>query len=86
MDLGAVDGMLQVEVFHCRSFDDAQSIARAVRERRTVVVQLDQLEPSEAQRVVDFVSGALHAIEGRAERLGERTVLFVPSGVVLSST
>ena len=85
MDLGATYGMPQVEVFHCRSFDDAQSIALAVRERRTVVVQLDQLEPSEAQRVVDFVSGALHALEGRAERLTERTVLFVPNGVMLSS-
>ena len=30
--------MHQVKVFHCRSFDDAQSVAVAVRERRTVVL------------------------------------------------
>ena len=85
MDLGSAYGMLQVEVFDCRSFDDAQSVALAVRERRTVVLQLDQLEPGEAQRVVDFISGAVHALEGRSERLGNKTFLFVPSGVALSS-
>lgn len=84
MDLGSAYGMHQVEVFHCRSFDDAQSVAVAVRERRTVVLQLDQLEPGEAQRVVDFISGAVHALEGRSERLGNKTFLFVPSGVALS--
>ena len=86
MDIGVTYGMPEVEVFHCRRFDDAQAIALAVRERRTVVLQLDQLEPGEAQRVVDFVSGAVHALEGRSERLGEKTFLFAPSGVVLSST
>ena len=85
MDLGAAYGMHQVEVFHCRGFDDAQSIALAVRERRMVVLQLDQLKPIEAQRVVDFVSGAVHALEGRSERLGETTFLFAPSGVVVST-
>ncbi len=85
MDLGATYGMPQVEVFHCRGFDDAESIALAVRERRTVVLQLAQLEPMEAQRVVDFVSGAVHALEGRSERLGETTFLFAPSGVAVST-
>ncbi len=86
MDLGAAYGMPQVEVFHCRGFADAQSIVLAVREQRTVVLQLDQLQPVEAQRVVDFVSGAIHALEGQSERLGETTFLFAPADVRLSST
>lgn len=86
MDLDVAYGMPEVEVFHCRSFDDTQCIALAVRARRTVVLQLDQLEPLEAQRVVDFVSGAVHALEGRSERLGVTSFLFAPNGVVLSMT
>jgi len=62
--------MPQVEVFHCRGFDDAQAGALAVR----------------AQRVVDFVSGAIHALEGQSERLGETTFLFAPANVLLSIT
>jgi cell division inhibitor SepF len=85
MDLGAADGFQQVEVFHCRGFDDACSIALAVREQRTVVLQLERLEPIEAQRVIDFVSGAVHALGGQSERLGATAFLFAPAGVVLSS-
>jgi cell division inhibitor SepF len=84
MDLGSAHGMLQVEVVHCREFDDAQAVAMAVREQRTVLLQLDQLEPVEAQRVVDFVSGAINALEGQSERLGETTFLFAPADVLLS--
>jgi cell division inhibitor SepF len=50
-----------------------------------VVLQLDQLEPIEAQWVVDYVSGAVHALGGQSERLGATAFLFAPAGVVLSS-
>jgi len=86
MDLGTAQGFQQVDVVRCRGFEDAAAIALAVRERRTVVLQLDQLDPSEAQRVVDFVSGAVHALDGQSQRLGRSTVLFAPAGVVLSSS
>lgn len=85
MDLGLAYGMAQVVVFHCRGFVDAQAVALAVREQRTVLLQLDQLDPVEAQRVVDFVSGAIHALEGQSERLGESTFLFAPADVLLSN-
>jgi cell division inhibitor SepF len=86
MDLGSTHGFQGVLVFHCRGFDDAQAIAHAVRERQTVVLQLDRLEPNEAQRVVDFVSGAVHALGGQSERLGKTTFLFAPAGVMLTAT
>lgn len=86
MDLGAAQGFQQLEVMHCRGFEDAVPIALAVRAQRTVVLQLDQLDPAEAQRIVDFVSGAVHALEGQFQRLGQTTVLFAPNGVVLSTS
>lgn len=86
MDLGAAQGFQQVEVVHCRGFDDAAPVAWAVREGRTVVLQLERLDPIEAQRVVDFVSGAVHALGGQSQRLGLTSFLFAPGGVVLSSS
>ena len=86
MDLGAVHGLPQVVVFHCRGFDDARAVALAVRDQRTVLLQVDQLDPVEAQRVVDFVSGAVQALDGQSERLGETTFLFAPADVLLSSS
>jgi len=59
-------------------------LALAVREQRTVLLQPDQLEPVEAQRVVDFVSGAINAQEGQSKRLGATRFLFAPADVLLS--
>ena len=86
MDIGFAYGLAQVVVFHCRGFDDAQAVALAVRDQRTVLLQVDQLDPVEAQRVVDFVSGAVQALDGQSERLGETTFLFAPADVLLSSS
>ena len=58
----------------------------AVRERRPVLLQLDQLDPVVAQRLVDFVSGAINALDGQSERLGETTFLFAPADVLVSSS
>jgi cell division inhibitor SepF len=85
MNHGAAHGFQEVLVFHCRGFDDARAVVHALRERQTVVLQLDQLEPIEAQRVVDFVAGAVNALDGQSERLGATEFLFAPAGVVLSS-
>ena len=59
-------------------------MALAVRERRTVLLQRDQLEPVDAQRVVDVVSGSINALDGQSERLRELNVLFPTADVLLS--
>jgi FtsZ-interacting cell division protein YlmF len=42
------------------------------------------MDPLQAQRLVDFVAGAVQALEGRIERIGEGTVLCAPAGVEVS--
>jgi cell division inhibitor SepF len=37
------------------------------------------MDPVEAQRVIDFVSGGVFAIDGQSERLGETVFLFAPA-------
>ena len=73
-----------MEVVHCQGCDDAQAAAMAVRERRPVVLQQDQLEPVDAQRVVDVVSGAINALDGQSERLREMNVLSPTADELLS--
>ena len=74
----------QVTVLRCEQFDKAVDAVDAIRQRQCVVLQLDHLDPTEAQRVLDFVAGATHAMDGQMERVGEGTYLFAPSGVEVS--
>ncbi len=38
-----------------------------------------------SQRIVDFLSGACHAIDGHQQKIGEGVFLFAPATVVISS-
>ena len=64
-----------------RNFDEMPRAIQALRERRTIILNLTQMAPEEAQRAVDFVSGGNFATDGSQERLGEGIFLFAPSCV-----
>jgi FtsZ-interacting cell division protein YlmF len=42
------------------------------------------MDAAAAQRLLDFVAGAVDAIDGNAERLGENSFLFTPHQVQVS--
>ncbi len=64
-----------------RSFNEMPQAIQALRERRAIILNLTQMDPEEAQRAVDFVSGGNFATDGSQERLGEGIFLFAPSCV-----
>ena len=64
-----------------QNFDEMPQAIQALRERRTIILNLTQMNPEEAQRAVDFVSGGNFATDGSQERLGEGIFLFAPSCV-----
>jgi cell division inhibitor SepF len=65
-------------------FDEASEAVLAVQHLKTVVLHLEGLDPLEAQRIIDFVSGGVYAIDGQSERLGDSVFLFAPSIVSIS--
>ncbi len=67
-----------------RSLEDATRIAEDLRERKPVIVNLEQTEEDVARRVIDFISGVTYALNGFYEKVGERIFLFTPSNVVIS--
>ena len=68
-----------------RSFDEMPRAIQALRERKTVILNLTMMEPDQAQRAVDFVAGGTFAIDGHQERVGESIFLFAPSCVTVTN-
>jgi cell division inhibitor SepF len=60
-------------------------VIQALRERKSVVLNLTIMDPDQAQRAVDFVAGGTFAIDGHQERIGESIFLFTPSCVQVST-
>lgn len=82
---GAVNGLSEVAVIEPRSFEEMPQVIQALRERKSVVLNLTIMDPDQAQRAVDFVAGGTYAIDGHQERIGESIFLFTPSCVQVST-
>ncbi len=75
----------EVVVIEPHAFGEMPQVIKTLRERKSVILNLNVMDPDEAQRAVDFVAGGTYAIEGHQERIGERIFLFTPSCVKVSN-
>lgn len=75
----------EVVVFEPHSFEEMPKVIQALQQRRSVVLNLNVMDPDEAQRAVDFVAGGTYAIDGHQERIGESIFLFTPNTVKVST-
>jgi len=82
---GISTGPAEVSLMEPRSFDEMPGAIQAIRERKTVILNLTMMEPDQAQRAVDFVAGGTFAIDGHQERVGESIFLFAPSCVTVTN-
>ena len=71
----------EVLVLEPHAFEEMPQVIQALRDRKSVVLNLSLMEPAQAQRSVDFVAGATFTIDGHQERVGENIFLFTPSCV-----
>jgi cell division inhibitor SepF len=82
---GATNGISEVVVMEPRSFEEMPQAIQALRERKSVVLNLTVMDPDQAQRAVDFIAGGTFALDGHQERIGESIFLFTPSCVQVST-
>lgn len=82
---GVNNANAEVMVIEPKTFDEMPKVINALRERKSVVLNLATMDPHEAQRAVDFVAGGTYAMDGHNERVGDNIFLFTPSCVTVSS-
>ncbi|BAZ43243.1 hypothetical protein NIES4102_02430 [Chondrocystis sp. NIES-4102] len=82
---GLANGNSEVIVIEPSSFEEMAQVITALRERKSVVLNLNIMNSEDAQRAVDFVAGGTYAMDGHQERVGEGIFLFTPSSVKVSS-
>ena len=74
---------LQVVLVKPERFETAAEIADHLRERRTVVLNLEQTNKDIARRLVDFLSGVAYAQDGKIKKVAVNTYLITPYNVDL---
>lgn len=64
-----------------RAYSEAQQIVDYIKGRSAVVVNLKRVTPEQAKRIVDFLSGAVYALKGELQKLGNGIFLCTPNNV-----
>lgn len=65
-------------LFEPRSFDEAEEVARHLKEKRAAVVNLHRLQRDYAQRTIDFLTGVVFALDGTIQKIGHNVILCTP--------
>ena len=69
---------LKVVLVKPERFDNASEIADQLRDKRTVVLNLESTNPDVARRLVDFLSGVAYAGEGKIKKVAANTYIITP--------
>ena len=72
---------LQVVLVKPERFENASEIADHLRDKRTVVLNLEQTDKNIARRLIDFLSGVAYAGEGKIKRVAANTFIITPYSV-----
>ena len=72
---------LQVVLVKPERFENASEIADHLREKRTVVLNLESTQKDVARRILDFLSGAAYANDGKVKKVALSTYIITPYNV-----
>lgn len=73
---------LTLKIYAPTKFDDqVKDIADDLLKRNAVIVNFESVGESEQQRIGDFIIGAVYTIDGRAEVVSNKIILYVPKEI-----
>lgn len=72
---------LQVVLVKPERFENAAEIADHLREKRTVVLNLEDTSKDVSRRILDFLAGASYAQEGKVKKVALSTYIITPYNV-----
>lgn len=78
---------LTMKIYAPTKYDEqVKQIADDLLKKNAVIVNFEGVDTSEQQRIGDFIIGAVYMINGKAEMISNRIVLYVPSGIDYENT
>ena len=70
-----------VKVIRPQTFNEAQIVADFLKEGKTIVVNLEGIEIGQAQRIIDFTSGACYSLGGTLQKVSSYIFVLGPYNV-----
>ena len=66
-------------------FEQSEEICNYLKERKSIIVNLEYVNKDVARRIVDFISGAVHALDGHIQKVSNAIFLVAPVNYEIAS-
>ncbi|WP_153731214.1 cell division protein SepF [Sporosarcina obsidiansis] len=86
ISLQSVQKSSKVILVEPRAYAEAQDIAEHLKNKRSVVVNLQRIDRDQGFRIIDFLSGTVYALGGDIQRVGTDIFLCAPDNVEVAGS
>lgn len=69
---------VKMVVFQATSFEQSETICNLLKKKQSVIVSLEYVNKDVARRIVDFISGAVHALDGHIQKVSNAIFVVAP--------
>ncbi|MDD4839106.1 MAG: cell division protein SepF [Clostridia bacterium] len=73
-----------VVIYSPSTFDDVQNLIDYLKRREQVIVDFSGIDQTAVYRIMDFMSGAIYALNGSIQQITKNIFLFAPAGVTIT--
>ncbi len=81
-----VGQMSRITTIHPRTYNEAKNIGESFRDGTPVIMNLTDMDDSDAKRLVDFAAGLVFGLHGAIERVTSKVFLLTPAHVEVEGT
>lgn len=81
----SVAELSRITTLHPRTYNEARTIGEHFREGIPVIMNLSEMDDSDAKRLVDFSAGLVFAVRGSIERVTAKVFLLSPPNVTVAA-
>jgi cell division inhibitor SepF len=82
---GVVAELSRITTLHPRTYNEARTIGENFRDGVPVIMNLSEMDDSDAKRLVDFAAGLVFATRGTIERVTAKVFLLSPPNVSVAA-
>ncbi|MCI8482107.1 MAG: cell division protein SepF [Clostridia bacterium] len=67
------------------TFEQSEEICNYLKDRKSVIVNLEYVNKDVARRIVDFISGSVHALDGHIQKISNSIFLIAPTNYEIAN-
>ena len=75
---------MEVKVIRPKEYDDSKDISDTLKEGAPIILNLEGINPDLAQKILDFTSGAVYAMNGNLQKVTSYIFVITPADIQIS--